>query len=53
MNTKMEALVMIIQEGKKWAVKSESGKTLGVYDTKSEAKKRLEQIEYFKNRKGN
>jgi hypothetical protein len=44
---------LIVKEGKKWSVKSESGKTLGVYDTKSEAKKRLEQIEYFKNKKGN
>jgi hypothetical protein len=32
----------------KWKVLSEKGKTLGEYDTKAEAVKRLRQIEYFK-----
>lgn len=35
--------------GSKWAVYSESGKKLGEYDTKAEAQKRLQQIEYYKN----
>lgn len=44
---------MIRKEGSKWYVYSESGKNLGgPYDTKAEAKKRLQQIEYFKHKKG-
>lgn len=39
---------MIVKEGKKWVVKSESGKTLGTYSTRGEAKRRLMQIEWFK-----
>lgn len=38
----------IIKKGSKWQVQSETGKNLGIYDTKEEAKKRLQQIEYFK-----
>lgn len=35
-----------------WVVKSESGKTLSKpYPTKKQAQKRLQQIEYFKNKK--
>lgn len=45
-------LKMIVKEGKKYVVKSEDGsKTLGTYHTRSEAKKRLMQIEYFKHQK--
>jgi HK97 family phage prohead protease len=42
----------IVQEGGKYYVKSEDGsKTLGgPYDSEEEAKKRLEQVEYFKNK---
>lgn len=39
---------MIVKEGKKWVIKSETGKNLGVFDTKKEAEERLLQIEYFK-----
>lgn len=39
----------IKHEGSKWCVYSESGKKLGEYDTKAEAEKRLQQIEYYKN----
>jgi HK97 family phage prohead protease len=42
----------VVEEGGKWYVKSEDGsKTLGgPYDTEEEAKKRLAEIEYFKNK---
>lgn len=36
----------------KYRVLSEKGKNLGTYDTKSEAKKRLRQVEFFKHVKG-
>lgn len=42
---------MIIKEGKKWVVRGESGRKLGSYTTKAAAKKRLAQVEYFKNQK--
>lgn len=42
---------MIVKQGSKWVVKSEGGKTLGKYDTKAEAVKRLGQIEHFKHKK--
>src|SRR5580704_15576832 len=32
----------------KWQILSQKGKSLGTYDTKEEAVKRLRQIEYFK-----
>lgn len=32
----------------KWQVQSHKGKNLGTYDTEGEAKKRLQQVEYFK-----
>lgn len=35
----------------KWIILSEKGKVLGTYDTKSDAVKRLRQIEFFKNHK--
>ncbi len=38
----------IEKRGSKWVVKSESGKSLGEYDTKNEAVTRLAQIEWFK-----
>jgi len=41
---------MILKQGEKYIIKSEDGKkTLGTYDTREEAEKRLKQIEYFKN----
>ena len=43
---------MVKQTSKGWVVKSKKGKTLSKpYSTKSEAEKRLRQIEYFKKRK--
>lgn len=40
---------MIVKSGNKFLVKSEDGKkTLGTYDSKEEAIKRLRQIEWFK-----
>jgi len=45
-----ESQMIIIREGK-YYVKSEKGKNLGgPYKTKKAAKKRLQQVEYFKNR---
>lgn len=42
---------MIRKENGKYVVKSEDGtKVLGTYETKEEAEKRLQQIEYFKHR---
>lgn len=44
---------MIKKEGDKWVIKSKDGKkTLGTFDSKEEATKRLGQIEFFKNRNG-
>lgn len=40
----------IRKEGSKWVVKSHKGKTLGTYDSKEEAAKRLKQIEFFKHK---
>jgi len=42
-----KAYIRKLPEGK-WRVYSEKGKNLGTYDTESEAKKRLAQIEFFK-----
>lgn len=39
------------EPGGKWSVRSMKGKSLGKYDTKEEAVKRLRQVEYFKNHK--
>lgn len=39
---------MVKKVGSKWVVSSESGKYLGTYNTEAEAKRRLQQIEYFK-----
>ena len=36
------------EPGGKWSVRSMKGKSLGKYDTKEEAVKRLRQVEYFK-----
>jgi len=41
---------MVVKNGNKWEVKSKAGKSLGTYDTKSEAEKRLKQVEYFKHK---
>ncbi|OQA66924.1 MAG: hypothetical protein BWY38_01634 [Ignavibacteria bacterium ADurb.Bin266] len=35
----------------KYTVFSESGKKMGTYKTQKEAKKRLQQVEYFKHKK--
>lgn len=43
----------IKKEGDKYCVYSHAGKKLGEYDTEAEAKKRLQQIEYFKHKKAN
>jgi hypothetical protein len=40
----------ITHSGDKWIVHAESGKVLGEYASEGEAKKRLEQIEYFKHK---
>lgn len=46
------AKVAFIRKKKnKWEVVSRKGKSLGTYDTKAEAEKRLRQIEYFKHKK--
>lgn len=45
--------MIVNKEGKKWVLISESGKTIGVFDTKAAAKKRLEELEYLNNKKGN
>lgn len=41
---------MIVKQGNKWVVMSESGKKMGTYNTEEEAKKRLAMIEYFKHK---
>ena len=38
----------IVKKDNKYQVQSEKGKNLGTYDTKSEAEKRLKQVEMFK-----
>ena len=44
---------MIVKRGKKYKVLSHDGKReFGTYDTKEEAKKRLQQMEMFKYLKG-
>lgn len=42
---------MIRRIKSKWIIKSKKGKTLGKYETKKEAKKRIRQIEYYKRKK--
>jgi hypothetical protein len=42
---------MIKKQGSKYVVKSESGRNLSKPMSKSAAKKRLQQVEYFKHRK--
>lgn len=39
---------MIVQEGKKFTVISESGRKMGTYGSRTKAEKRLKQVEYFK-----
>lgn len=41
---------MIRQEGSKYVVRSEKGKKLGSYNSMGAAKKRLQQVEYFKHK---
>ena len=41
----------IVKKDNKYQVQSEKGKNLGTYDTKSEAEKRLKQVEMFKHMK--
>jgi len=43
---------MIKKKGSKYVVVAESGRIMGTYRTKQEAKKRLQQIEFFKHLKG-
>lgn len=42
---------MIKKVGSKYVVVAESGRHMGEYKTKAEAKKRLQQIEFFKHLK--
>jgi len=42
---------MIKKQGSKYVVMAESGRVMGEYKTKAEAKKRLQQIEFFKHLK--
>ena len=42
---------MVRKEGKKYVVRSKSGKNLGKLSSKSAALKRLRQVEYFKAKK--
>jgi len=42
---------MIRKQGSKYVVVAESGRKMGTYKTKAEAKKRLQQIEFFKHLK--
>ncbi len=42
-------MIKKVKEG--YRVLSESGRNMGTYPTKEEAKKRLQQIEYFKKQK--
>lgn len=42
---------MIRKINGKYVVLSEKGRKMGTYDTEEEAKKRLQQIEYFKHKK--
>jgi len=45
-------VILMIQKVKEgYRVVSESGRNMGTYPTKEEAKKRLQQIEYFKHKK--
>jgi ribosomal protein S4E len=45
-------VVLVIRKVKEgYRVVSESGRNMGTYPTKEEAKKRLQQIEYFKHKK--
>jgi len=41
---------MIVHADGKWMVRSEEGKSLGVYKSREEALKRLRQVEYFKHK---
>jgi hypothetical protein len=44
---------MIVKTAKGYVVKSEKGRNLGgPYKTREEAKKRLQQVEFFKHKKG-
>ncbi|MDP3016057.1 MAG: hypothetical protein Q8N70_03165 [Deltaproteobacteria bacterium] len=42
-------MIQKVKEG--YRVVSESGRNMGTYPTKEEAKKRLQQIDYFKHKK--
>jgi hypothetical protein len=42
---------MIVKVKDGYRVVAESGRNMGTYPTKKEAKKRLQQIEYFKHKK--
>jgi len=49
----MTEQAVIVKSGNQWCIYSESGKRLGCYPTKPQAKKRLKQIEMFKHMKEN
>ncbi len=44
---------MIVKEGNRWVVRSESGRAMGSYATRAEAEKRLKQVEMFKHMRAN
>lgn len=46
--SKEDIVEKIVKKGSKWQVQSEKGRNMGTYDNKADAKKRLQQIEYFK-----
>jgi len=41
---------MIKKEGSNYAVRSKKGKNLGKYNSRREAAKRLQQVEYYKHK---
>jgi hypothetical protein len=43
-------MIRKVKDKNMYTVYSESGKKMGTYKTKKEAKKRLKQIEYFKHK---
>lgn len=43
---------MIRKRGSKFRVESHTGRNLGEFSTKEEAKNRLGQVEYFKHKRG-
>jgi hypothetical protein len=52
MSNENKAIAYIRKVGSQWCIFSESDKRLGCYSSEKQAKKRLQQIEYFKYVKG-